>query len=180
MYVYYIAKTASVAGLPATRPIYETAITQLPDKQAAEMSLRFAALERKLGEVDRARAIYAYGAQFIDPRQGPEYWAAWNTFEVEAGSEETFREMLRIKRSVQAQFNTDVANMAASAVAQANQATKLASAAEGPDDAPDAMQQAEARAIPGFVKASTTAPPAPQPATNDEAIGAAEDDDDIL
>lgn len=32
------------------------------------MCLRFADLERKLGEIDRARAIYAHASQIADPR----------------------------------------------------------------------------------------------------------------
>lgn len=36
------------------------------------------------------------------------YWKAWQEFEVSHGNEDTFREMLRIKRSVQAQYNTQV------------------------------------------------------------------------
>ena len=36
------------------------------------------------------------------------YWKRWQEFEVTYGNEDTFREMLRIKRSVQAQFNTQV------------------------------------------------------------------------
>jgi pre-mRNA-splicing factor SYF1 len=41
-----------------------------------------------------------------DPRRLPEYWKKWHDFEVSHGNEETFREMLRIKRSVQASFST--------------------------------------------------------------------------
>jgi pre-mRNA-splicing factor SYF1 len=41
-----------------------------------------------------------------DPRRDPDYWAAWHEFEVSHGNEETFREMLRVKRSVQAAFST--------------------------------------------------------------------------
>ena len=33
-----------------------------------EMCVRFADLERKLGEIDRARAVYAHGSQMADPR----------------------------------------------------------------------------------------------------------------
>ena len=55
MFTIYIAKAAANYGLTATRPIYERALEVLPDKQTARMSLRFAALERKLGEIDRAR-----------------------------------------------------------------------------------------------------------------------------
>ena len=128
MYEVLVAKTTSNFGLPATRAVYEKAIEVLPDKQTAEMCLRFAAMERKLGEIDRARAIYAHGSQLsvgscclcivltdsrlplfsCDPRidAGAKYWAAWNSFEIETGSEDTFREMLRIKRAVQASVSS--------------------------------------------------------------------------
>jgi pre-mRNA-splicing factor SYF1 len=68
MYEILIAKAAANFGLAATRPIYQSAIEALPDRQTAEMCLRFASLERKLGEIDRARAIYAHASQFCDPR----------------------------------------------------------------------------------------------------------------
>jgi len=113
MFTIYIAKAASNFGLPATRPIYQRAIEVLPDKQTAEMCLHFATMERKLGEIDRARVIYAHASQFCDPRVNANFWAEWNAFEIETGSEDTFREMLRIKRSVQAQFNTEASYIAA-------------------------------------------------------------------
>lgn len=68
------------------------------------MCLKFAEMERRLGEIDRARAIYGHGSQFCDPRTTPSFWAKWETFEVQHGNEDTFKEMLRIKRSVQAQY----------------------------------------------------------------------------
>jgi pre-mRNA-splicing factor SYF1 len=117
MFGIYIAKASANFGLPATRPIYERAIEVLPNRETAKMSLRFASLERKLGEIDRARAIYAHASQFCDPRINGEFWKEWNAFEVETGSEDTFREMLRIKRSVQARYNTEVSFLAAQAVA---------------------------------------------------------------
>ncbi|KAE8265954.1 hypothetical protein A4X09_0g6387 [Tilletia walkeri] len=129
MFVFYIAKAAANFGLAATRPIYEKAIEMLPDRQTADMCLRFAALERKLGEIDRARAIYAHASQFCDPRTNAAFWKQWNQFEIETGSEDTFREMLRIKRSVQAQFNTDVSYIAASALSAAAR-NKLGAAQE--------------------------------------------------
>jgi hypothetical protein len=33
-----------------------------------EMCTRFADLERKLGEIDRARAVYSHASQICDPR----------------------------------------------------------------------------------------------------------------
>ena len=73
-----------------------------------EMCLRYAQLETKLGEIDRARGVFSHGSQISDPRTAKSYWKAWQEFEVSHGNEDTFREMLRIKRSVQAKFNTQV------------------------------------------------------------------------
>ncbi|VDC07118.1 unnamed protein product [Peniophora sp. CBMAI 1063] len=119
MFSIYIAQAASNYGLPATRPIYERALETLPDKPASQMALRFANLERKLGEIDRARAIYAHASQLCDPRTNAEFWSAWHSFEIDAGSEDTFREMLRVKRSVQARFNTEASYLVATAASNA-------------------------------------------------------------
>lgn len=40
----------------------------LPDEHARDMCLRFADMESKLGEIDRARAIYCFCSQMCDPR----------------------------------------------------------------------------------------------------------------
>ncbi|KAA1121218.1 pre-mRNA-splicing factor syf1 [Puccinia graminis f. sp. tritici] len=117
MFAYYIAKTTKNFGLPATRPIYEKAIKLLPNNQTAKMCLRFANLEQKLGEIDQARAIYAHSSQFCDPRTSPKFWETYHNFEIQHGSEDTFREMLRIKRAVQASFNTKTSYLAAKVAA---------------------------------------------------------------
>lgn len=104
LFDFYIAKSAANFGLTSTRPIYERAIAALPDMQAKAMCLKFAGMERRLGEIDRARAIYGHASQFADPRVDPGFWKKWEQFEVAHGNEDTFKEMLRIKRSVQAQY----------------------------------------------------------------------------
>lgn len=104
----YIQKASDTYGVTSTREIYQKAIDILSDRQARSMALKFAELERQLGEIDRARAIYAFASQFADPRIDSEFWDTWNKFEVNHGNETTFREMLRIKRSVTAQFNIQV------------------------------------------------------------------------
>jgi hypothetical protein len=108
MFGVYIAKAAEYFGVTKTRDIYEQSINLLAPPQLSEMCLRYANLERKLGEIDRARAIYMHGAQDVNPT-GPSgadapMWATWHDFEVSHGNEDTFREMLRIKRSVKATF----------------------------------------------------------------------------
>ncbi|KAL0074642.1 putative Pre-mRNA-splicing factor syf1 [Phycomyces blakesleeanus] len=104
MFEFYAAKAVESFGVVSAREIYESAIESLPDKDVRIVCLKYADLERKLGEIDRARAIYGYASQFFDPRVQPEFWQTWHDFEVKHGNEDTFKEMLRIKRSVQAQF----------------------------------------------------------------------------
>ena len=152
MFNFYITKSASNFGLPSTRPIYERAIAALPDKDARDMCLKFADMEKRLGEIDRARAIYGHASQFCDPRTSPSFWSKWEAFEVNHGNEDTFKEMLRIKRSVQAQYNTDVNFIASQALARSQQNP---GGQEGDDDE-DAMAALEqARAPIGFVPSST-------------------------
>jgi pre-mRNA-splicing factor SYF1 len=105
MYLRWLAKAEQYLGLTATRTIYEQAVEQLPDSQVKDMCLRFAKMELTLGEVDRARAIYTHASQFCDPRVVRTFWETWKEFEVAHGNEDTFREMLRVKRSVEAVFS---------------------------------------------------------------------------
>jgi len=155
MFTIYIAKAAASFGLPATRSIYERALETLPNRQTAQMCLRFAALERKMGEIDRARAIYAHASQFCDPRVDPNFWAKWNSFEIETGSEDTFREMLRIKRSVQAQFNTEASFLAAQALASRQGAKPAEMSTADPMAA--AEREADSSTKTAFVAARHTA-----------------------
>lgn len=65
---------------------------------------RYAKLEKDVGEIDRARAIYVHAASLANPATDKPFWQAWNDFEVVHGNEDTFREMRRVMRSVQASF----------------------------------------------------------------------------
>ncbi|CAL8074607.1 unnamed protein product [Orchesella dallaii] len=123
MFNIYIQKAATLYGVTKTRPIFEAAMEVLPDADARQMGIRFAELETKLGEIDRARAIYAHTSQICDPRVSADFWAAWKDFEVRHGNEDTIREMLRVKRSVQALYNTQ---FTANLIAQQTQLTPSA------------------------------------------------------
>ena len=144
MFNIYIKKAAEIYGVPKTRQIYEKAIETLPDEKAREMCVRFSEMETRLGEIDRARAIYAHCSQMCDPRITAEFWNTWKEFEVRHGNEDTMREMLRIKRSVQATYNTQVNMMSAQMLSSAAQAAGTVS-----DLAPgmkDGMRMLEAKA----------------------------------
>lgn len=161
MFNFYITKSASNFGLTSTRPIYERAIAALPDREARDMCLKFAEMERRLGEIDRARAIYGHASQFCDPRTTPVFWQKWESFEVHHGNEDTFKEMLRVRRSVQAQYNTDVNFIASQALARSQQQPDEPAnigeengMVDGDGDAMAALER-QARAPVGFVAASS-------------------------
>jgi len=115
MYSILLRKTAELFGQTRTREIYEQAIECLPQDRIKDACVRYARMETMLGEVDRARGIYVHASQFCDPRKEEEFWKTWRGFEVQHGNEDTFRDMLRIKRSVQATYaqvhfnSTDIA-----------------------------------------------------------------------
>ena len=49
------------------------------------MCLKYAETELKLGEVDRARALYIHTSQYVDPNNPvvcPDIWKTWHSFEV--------------------------------------------------------------------------------------------------
>ncbi|CAB9500270.1 splicing factor SYF1 [Seminavis robusta] len=157
-YQLYIAKTTKYLGLTATRDIYQEAIEVLQDTPAAKLCQDFAKMETSLQEIARARAVLTYGSQMADPRINPEYWKSWNEFEVSYGNEETFREMLRIKRSVEAAFSTvnyNAADMsAASKVGNLTneEAMSMIASREGVE-----VQEQGKSTISGFVKGKRVA-----------------------
>lgn len=52
-----------------------------------------------------------------------DFWQTWKDFEVRHGNEDTMREMLRIKRSIQATYNTQVNMMSAQMLSTASDIT---------------------------------------------------------
>merc|ERR1712072_1476762 len=106
------------------------------------MCARYSDVELKLGEVDRARDILSHGAQFCDPRKDRDYWDKWHKFEVHHGNEDTFREMLRIKRSVQLQY-TQISFSGHDMAAAAAAAAQVAEAEEKKTSMAQVEQQAE-------------------------------------
>jgi pre-mRNA-splicing factor SYF1 len=127
MYQLHLKKTVSSLGVIAARPIYESAIAALPLYDAITLSVAYAGMEAGLGELERARAIFGHAASLADPRTVPSLWQAWNDFEVAHGSEDTFREMLRVKRSGMARFASTLQFIPA----------QPAAVAEGEDNAND-------------------------------------------
>ncbi|KAJ4810460.1 Pre-mRNA-splicing factor SYF1 [Rhynchospora pubera] len=108
LYEIYIARAAEISGVPTTRQIYEQAIKSgLPPNDVKFMCLKYAELERNLGEIDRARTIFVFSSNYADPRSDPDFWKKWKDFEIQHGNEDTFKNMLCISRSVSASYNQE-------------------------------------------------------------------------
>jgi len=101
----YISKVSNFLGITKTRTIFEKAVEILRDQEMIKMGQRYARLEKKLGEVDRARAIYTHVCQFCDPSDDKfNLWKEWHEFEIQHGNEDTYIEMMRIRRTVMAKY----------------------------------------------------------------------------
>ncbi|XP_003745749.1 pre-mRNA-splicing factor SYF1 [Galendromus occidentalis] len=148
MFDLHIKLAATRFGLTKVRPIYQKAIETLPDADSVKMCIEFAQLECKLGEIDRARMIYMHCSQMCDPRRQQVFWEEWKRFEVAHGNEDTLRELLRIKRSVQATFNTQMSVSLTAA---------QASAAEG-EAAAAVVESVTISKGPVFIRAQDTQP----------------------
>ncbi|GJQ14523.1 hypothetical protein GpartN1_g6314.t1 [Galdieria partita] len=105
LFQVYIAKSAKLYGLARLRVAYEQAIEKVQGAPVIQLCLEYADLETRLGEYDRARAVYSHGAQLADPRDYADYWKVWNDFEVAHGTEDSFRDMLRVKKSVETLYS---------------------------------------------------------------------------
>ncbi|KAG2493464.1 hypothetical protein HYH03_008281 [Edaphochlamys debaryana] len=154
----YVSRASDFFGIAKVREIYESAIEaepphELGDDDVREVCLRYAALETKLGEIDRARAIYVHGSSMSHPDKAADFWAAWRQFEVKHGNEDTFKEMMRILRSVKVSFShmqinsiVDAARITSKAEAEAGMAA-AAAGAKRPREGADAMAELEAEAV---------------------------------
>ncbi len=106
MYGIYISRVTDLFGVAKSREVYHEAIRKVPKGNIKPMCLQYASVERRLGEIDRARAIYQYASQYCDPVKDADFWDAWKEFEVQHGNRDTVTDMVRIQRSVKGQFAT--------------------------------------------------------------------------
>lgn len=104
-YKLFISKVSKSYGVHKAREAFEEAIQTLKDDDAREICLLYIDMEYKLNEYDRVRALYIYTAQFTNPSVHLSFYQDWREFEALHGNEHTFREMIRIKRSVLSLFS---------------------------------------------------------------------------
>lgn len=102
-------KTSSLLGAEACRPIYEECVERItPDSRCVEYILKFASLERDLGEFKRVREILRYGAKLLAPIHNTDLWNFWDRFEIQYGSKDQYRDMLTLKKELEDTMKVDV------------------------------------------------------------------------
>lgn len=105
-YEVFATKVANLMGVTRTRPIYEKALENFKGKTFVLFGLRYAKLEKMLGEIDRARQIFNYLAPMVDPEIDHYlFWKTWEEFELAVGNEDTFKEMMRVRRTVESKYS---------------------------------------------------------------------------
>lgn len=105
LFRFRIVRTTTLCGATAARIVYEEALRALTDMEdVAEFASRYAALEMRLGEVDRARAIFQITCSAVDTTSGgacATFWNAWRDLEIQSGTDDSLRDMMRRRRWVE-------------------------------------------------------------------------------
>lgn len=105
----WVSTACRLYGAAKTREVYKFAVDLYGKKgeniKCAEWCIRFAKLETKLTEYDRARSIYIHGTQYADPSIFKDYWDEYENFEKSHGTKENYKEMLSQKNLAAARFN---------------------------------------------------------------------------
>ncbi|SPJ11555.1 pre-mRNA-splicing factor SYF1, putative [Plasmodium sp. DRC-Itaito] len=110
-YKIFISKVSRAYGIQKAREAFEEAIQTLSDDSARQLCMIYIDMEYKLNEYERVRALYIYTAQYTNPLLYVDFYKNWREFEALHGNENTFREMIRIKRSVLNIFSNSRNNM---------------------------------------------------------------------
>jgi len=101
----WISSSCRFLGVSKTRDIYEFAIKKYNNIVSADWCIRYATMEMKLQETERARQIFYHGSSFINPKTNIDFWDSYEKFEMSFGTKDTFAEMLSRKNAANLRFN---------------------------------------------------------------------------
>jgi pre-mRNA-splicing factor SYF1 len=125
----WVASAVKHLGVATAREPYEYAIANFKDDRVIDWCLRYALLESRLLEFDRARAAFLHGTQFADPARFPSFWDAYERLEIDHGTRESYEEMLSQRNLAAARFNTAVyQGLANAGLAESDEEKELAEA----------------------------------------------------
>ena len=108
-----IRETTELLGSPAARQLFQAAIDNYAQFGAGgdifivEFCAEYCTMEVKLGQVERGRALLEHGSQYANPNRTDMafFWDFWKNFEIQNGSEETYKQMKRVRRAVEVQYS---------------------------------------------------------------------------
>ena len=70
------------------------------------MGMRFAKVETRLNELERARVIYNHLAQYCNPvTYAQTFWKTWEDFEMRQGNKDDYQDFLRAKRQQELRYS---------------------------------------------------------------------------
>lgn len=102
-----VSKAQRLLGDEAARAYYEECLQNVPSSRVIPQVLAFSELETRLGELNRAREILKYGAQFFHPSKNVELWAFWEEFELQNGDKESYKLMLKLRRRLESELTVN-------------------------------------------------------------------------
>lgn len=102
-----ITKTKRLLGNEESRALYEESIRLLPNSRVIKFVIDFASTEAILGELERARELYRYGAQLLPPGRNIALWDSWDEFEVQNGDKESYKDMLKLRRKLEKEMRIE-------------------------------------------------------------------------
>jgi pre-mRNA-splicing factor SYF1 len=104
-----LAKTLTFKGIMETRKEFEQVFEFMTGPHLIQLGLRFAKLERKLGETERCRAIYEHLSQFVNPYSQTAankiFWNVWDKFELHHGDKDSYTDFVRVKKTVELRYS---------------------------------------------------------------------------
>ena len=102
----YLSKVMTYQGIIRCRQVFQKALKVLTDTNLVMIGLRFAKLERKLNEIERARAIYVHLTQYCDPSSYEKtFWKVFENFELQYGNKDTYEDFLRSRRQQELRYS---------------------------------------------------------------------------
>ncbi|CDK24727.1 unnamed protein product [Kuraishia capsulata CBS 1993] len=122
LYKIYTTKAIELLGPNFARQIFEQAYVDIPVSTpgfAETVIVGFAFLEAELKQLTRAREIFKQGAEMVSlatrkiykDEQRELLWNKWKQFELEFGDEESYKQMLRLKRRIEEKMGKSVTEL---------------------------------------------------------------------
>ncbi|EDO14509.1 hypothetical protein Kpol_286p2 [Vanderwaltozyma polyspora DSM 70294] len=102
-----IEKTRKLLGTMSLRPIYEKCILSLPNSRVIPYIINFCKVEEELNEIYRAREILTFGSKLLPPSKNEDLWNYWDKFELNHGDKSTYKEMLKLKKTLEDEMVID-------------------------------------------------------------------------